>query len=778
MKASNSSLRVPGSWRALVRGHDLDLPDDLLDLLPMGVCVCSRDGEIIRYNRAAAELWGHAPEYGHLAERFCGSYRLYGLDGSLIPKGECPVADVLATGIPVRNREIMIERPDGSHIRVLADIDPLIDESGAIAGAVECFRAPGSSARPQKAFNGAEPQSHELLQVLPAAIYTTDASGRLTFYNKAAAGLWGYYPQLGKIEFCGSWKLFSADGAPMPHDECPMALALKEKRPHHGEEAVAERPDGSRIPFMAYPTPLFDASGNLTGAVNMLVDITERKSAEDRIRNSEARYRRIFDNARVSLWEQDFSEAADFLDSIRAEGVTDPCAYFASRPDRLREAVRRVRTEDVNAFTLKLFEADRKELLLGSLADVFVPETMPVFLELLSTLWKGGHCFESGIVMQTLRGRRLELTFTVAFEGAKGEQTLVSLVDISALKTAERLLQQQIEEGRRRELAAQRLAAIVESSEDAILAKDLNGIITSWNKGAERLFGYAEEEVTGKLITILIPPERLDEEPAILARIRRGERVDPYETVRRRKDGSLVDISLTVSPIKNAHGQIVGASKIARDITERRRAEEQQNLLLREMSHRVKNLFTVAGSIVALSARTASTPEDLACSVQERLAALARAHELTLTRPSHGMPFRLQATTLHALFGKILLPFESREGAERVSVSGPDIPVGAASVTAFALLLHEFATNAAKYGALAAAAGRIDIECSEDDGRFTIIWKEHGGPPVTQEFEDEGFGGLLVRATVRHQLGGEIAREWRPEGLTIRLSFESSRVAG
>jgi PAS domain S-box-containing protein len=115
----------------------------------------------------------------------------------------------------------------------------------------------------------------------------------------------------------------------------------------------------------------------------------------------------------------------------------------------------------------------------------------------------------------------------------------------------------------------QRLAAIVESSDDAILSKDLNGIILSWNSGAERLFGYKAEEMLGKCVTMLIPADHLGEEPKILDRIRRGERVEPYETVRQRKDGSLVDISLTVSPIRNAFGKVVGASKIARDISER-----------------------------------------------------------------------------------------------------------------------------------------------------------------------------------------------------------------
>jgi PAS domain S-box-containing protein len=125
------------------------------------------------------------------------------------------------------------------------------------------------------------------------------------------------------------------------------------------------------------------------------------------------------------------------------------------------------------------------------------------------------------------------------------------------------------------ETALRRLAAIVESSDDAIISKDLNGIINSWNKAAERVFGFDAKEAIGQPITILIPPDRQAEEALILQRLRRGERVEHFETVRRRKDGRLLDVSLTVSPIKNQHGQVIGASKIARDISERKRAEEE-----------------------------------------------------------------------------------------------------------------------------------------------------------------------------------------------------------
>jgi PAS domain S-box-containing protein len=166
-----------------------------------------------------------------------------------------------------------------------------------------------------------ERRFRQLLDALPAAVYTTDANGCITFYNEAAAALWGCKPELGKSEWCGSWRLFWPDGTPLPHDECPMAVALKENRAVRGAEAIAERPDGTRVPFIPFPTPLHDASGNLVGAVNMLIDITDRKRAEDqqallvrelhhRVKNMLATVQAIMGStARASTTIEEFKQA-------------------------------------------------------------------------------------------------------------------------------------------------------------------------------------------------------------------------------------------------------------------------------------------------------------------------------------------------------------------------------------------------------------------------------------------------------------------------------------
>lgn len=447
----------------------------------------------------------------------------------------------------------------------------------------------------------------KILDGLPAAIYTTDSLGRITYFNEAAVTLWGYRPEIGKSEWCGSWKLFWPDGSVLPHGECPMAMAIKHKKKNRGMEAVAERPDGTRVPFIAYPTPLFDAEGLMIGAVNMLVDVSERKRAEE---------------------------------------------------------------------------------------------------------------------------------------------------------------------------IAQRLAAIVESSDDAIMTKDLNGIIATWNKGAERVFGYTAEEIVGKPVLVLIPEDQHGEEPVILSRIRNGERIDHYETIRRRKDGTLIDIALTVSPVRTADGKIIGASKVARDISDLKRIQRQRELLMREMEHRIKNLFALASGVVSLSARSATTPKELAQTVGARLNALAQAHALTLSVPSPEMVDR--STKLHELLRTILAPFDGKtdDGRPRICLEGADVTINSEAVTNFALLLHEFATNAAKYGAFSVPNGTVEINISETDDRLLLSWQERGGPRINHPINYEGFGSTLARMTVTGQLGGKFDRDWQPEGLCIRLSIDRARLIG
>jgi PAS domain S-box-containing protein len=307
------------------------------------------------------------------------------------------------------------------------------------------------------------------------------------------------------------------------------------------------------------------------------------------------------------------------------------------------------------------------------------------------------------------------------------------------------------------------LASIVQSSDDAIVSKNLDGVIISWNPGAERIFGYSAAEAVGKPITIVIPPNRQDEERTILARIRRGERIDHFETVRQRKDGSQIVVSLTVSPVKDAGGVIVGASKIARDITEQKRNQEQIATLAREAEHRSKNLLANALATVKLS--QADTAAGLKQAIEGRLRALSNVHSLFVET-------RWVGAELSKIARQELSPYFQAGEKRHVGIEGPEVLLAPNTAQAIAVILHELATNAAKYGALSVPDGRIDLKWSQEaDGRLILRWSETDGPAIQTPPQRQGFGGRIIEQMIR-QFQGERRFDWRPEGLVCEIAIQ------
>ena len=307
---------------------------------------------------------------------------------------------------------------------------------------------------------------------------------------------------------------------------------------------------------------------------------------------------------------------------------------------------------------------------------------------------------------------------------------------------------------------SQHMAAIVESSSDAIISKDLNGIIMSWNAAAGRIFGYSAEETIGRPVTILIPPERHSEEEAILERLRRGERIDHFETVRIRKDGSPVDISLTISPIRNAQGRITGASKIARDISERKQSEAKIELLAREAEHRTRNVLATVQATVNLT--RSDTAESLREAIQGRVQALANVHKLFGES-------RWTGAELHKIVEEELAPYRKAQDG-RARTDGPNLMLQPDIAQAIAVVLHELATNAAKCGALSVPDGHVRVDWSRgSDERLVLRWTETDGPLVEPPTRS-GFGTRVVEGMVR-QLNGEIRFEWRAEGLVCEIAL-------
>jgi PAS domain S-box-containing protein len=337
----------------------------------------------------------------------------------------------------------------------------------------------------------------------------------------------------------------------------------------------------------------------------------------------------------------------------------------------------------------------------------------------------------------------------------------LTAVFVWRIRVLEQELQQQIDIANSHARESTLLASIVEFGDDAIVSKNLDGIITSWNKGAERIFGYLADEVIGKPITILIPPERLHEEDVILESIRRGDRVDHFETVRQRKDGNLIDMSLTISPVRDANGKVVGASKIARDISERKRSEAQISVLAREAEHRAKNLLANVKAVVHLS--QAGTPDGLKEAIEGRIEALANVHSLFVQS-------RWRGAELGNLVKQELSPY-SHQGEERTRIDGPTVMLKPDVAQAIAVALHELATNAAKYGALSVAEGRVRVEWSRAaDGQLGLRWTEAGGPPINPPTRS-GFGVSMIEVMMRDSLNGEVRLDWLAEGLMCEISF-------
>ena len=308
------------------------------------------------------------------------------------------------------------------------------------------------------------------------------------------------------------------------------------------------------------------------------------------------------------------------------------------------------------------------------------------------------------------------------------------------------------------------LAAIVESSDDAIVSKDLNGIVTSWNLAAERIFGYPAHEIIGQPILKLIPPERHSEEDYILGQVRRGESIKQYDTQRRCKDGRLIHVSLTVSPIRNQSNVIVGVSKIARDITERKLAHETQTPLLRELNHRSENLLAVADAIVRQTAKSTS-PREFVERMSGRLHALSINQDLMIEHDWRG--------SRHHAGHSMATGFDHRRLHEPGDRGRLSLCRDAARRTGFgAGHLRARHQRPQKFGALSSTAGKIHIkwQVTERNGtrEFNLSWRESGGPAVVRP-RKKRFGSAITESMVARSVTGSVAVTYDPAGLIWEL---------
>jgi diguanylate cyclase (GGDEF)-like protein/PAS domain S-box-containing protein len=442
-----------------------------------------------------------------------------------------------------RSEEVAFAAFDGTQVPVYLSVNHLLLE-----GAPDSFCMVATDLTEQKrseAMLAAERLARAILEQAADAIIVCDETGRIIRASKQAQAFCDR--NLIGQSFEHAFPLRLLDGTSF----APVDPIDSSKR--HAVEARLER-NGQRFDFLVSVGRLKGAGEELLGSVVTLTDITERKQASDQLRESERRFSDMLANVELlSIMidrESKITYCNDYflrLTGWQREKVLGQCFFELFLPHDLVDELRRVRSA------------------------------------LLANLPEAWH-YENEIVTRSGERKLIRWNNSVLRSG-----------DGDVIGTAS--IGEDITERKRTELAAIRLAAIVESSEDAIIGKDLNNIVTSWNKGAENNFGFTESEMVGTSILRLIPSDRLGEEERILEKIKRGKSVEHFDTLRQTKDGGLIDVSVTTSPIKDATGKVIGISKLARDITERKHAERQ----LQESEAKFRHLIEQADDGIFIS---------------------------------------------------------------------------------------------------------------------------------------------------------------------------------
>lgn len=468
-------------------------------------------------------------------------------------------------------------------------------------------------------------------------------------------------------------------------------------------------------------SPVANQDGTVRGVFCIVNETTERVKADAALRESEERLRAIFAQSAAGIALGDLTG--------KLLSVNDHFCRIVGRP--------------------------RDELIGISMQEITFADDLPENQRLFQHMVQTGESFE--IEKRYVRGDGslvwvANSVSAIRDDGGNMSQAVAISVDIGERRHA-----QEIEK---------HLASMIASSNDAIMGIDLDMKITSWNAAAEKLYGYSQDEVVGRSVLMLVPDGRQEEEPRILTEVRAGRFVEPYETQRRRKDGRLVEVLLSVSPIRDANGRVIGASKTAHDITARKDAERLKSILVNELHHRVKNVLATVTAIARQTLGRDKANHEEVEAFTSRLASLSRAQDLLVHAD-------WQHADLKAVMQQALSPYP----VDAFQIGGPSVPLPPRAVVSLSLALHELATNAAKYGALSAPGGQVSISWQFEplaDNRLRIVWEERGGPEVAPP-RRRGFGSTLIERLLSAELKGETKFVYEKSGVICVIEAEMSK---
>ena len=704
-----------------------------------------------------------------------------------------------------------------------------------------------------------------LLGALPAAIYTTDNAGYITYFNPAAATLWGRRPALGKDKWSDLWRLHYPDGTSVPLDDRPTQIVLKEGRAVQGREALIERPDGTLVPIMPCPAPLVDQHGTTIGVVNMQVDLTERKQAEAALAERDAVITLASKAARVGSYSLDCAtgvlrlspgcaavyglpegtselsrdelracvhpeevsgvdaqfaqtcgtQQRDFVAQFRIIRVSDRetrwietrnlISYAAGRPSRivgigiditerkqaeavLRESESRL-ADALTAGQVIAFEWDaatrrshrsaNAALILGFdegdgdhglLCDNFFPHVHPddrdLFKACIRDLHPNSPAYALSFRFRSPDGLQLWLEETAKgeFDAAGRLLRIKGLTrNITDRKNAERALDE-----RNMQLSLAGKAALVGS-----FVYDIDTDVIQISEGYTAIHGLPEgtAHTTAAIWRVGVHPEdvaRVDELRSRTFRDQRREYDTEYRIVRPSGEVRWIEARCFVSFAGDGRPERIVGVNI--DVTERKRAEEHQRMLVAELDHRVKNVLATVSAVASRTQDTSLCGASFAATLAGRIQSMAATHELLSGRQWKGVSIR-------ELARRVLAPYMTRRNTE---LDGPELILSPEGAQAVSMVLHELTTNAAKHGALSTNDGQVSVRWSQTMNgvavaRARIVWQEAAGPAVRPP-ERSGYGMEVIRGLIPYELGGAVDLTFAPDGVRCEIDIPLTQL--